>query len=119
MRQNIISRLRKDQGGFTLIELMVVVVIIGLLAAVAVPQFFDQRDNAFEARKAADIKILQNAVDLYYVENGDYPTDLTTLASDAYLKAVPTDPDRDPDTDDGYTLDTTTHVVSYVAALTP
>lgn len=81
-----IRKMIKNDKGFTLIELMVVVVILGILAAIAIPRFVDRRADAEDAAKAANIKILQTAVDMYYFELGDYPTDLNALVGAGYIK---------------------------------
>ncbi|ATW23991.1 competence type IV pilus major pilin ComGC [Candidatus Formimonas warabiya] len=94
-----IRKMIQNEKGFTLIELMVVVVILGILAAIAIPRFTDKSAQAEKAREAADIKIIQNAVDLYYFDNKAYPgtldgdttpTDLDNLVP-KYLQAVPDD----------------------------
>lgn len=97
-----IRQLMKNQQGFTLIELMVVVIILGILAAIAIPRYMNKKQDAIDARKAADIKVLQNAVDMYYFDNGEYPeantaanppeTDFHPLVAEKYLQDMPSDP---------------------------
>jgi len=60
--------------GFTLIELLVVVAIIGILATVVLASLSSARSNARDARRESDIKTIQNALELYYIDNGVYPT---------------------------------------------
>src|ERR1700729_3819096 len=75
--------------GFTLIEIMVVVVIIGLLAAIIVPQVIDRVDEARVAKAKQDVQGLETALTMYRLDNSKYPT------TDQGLKALsvqPTDP---------------------------
>lgn len=64
----------RGESGFTLVELMVVIVIIGVLAAVAVPSMTRQADKAKVKRAVAELKTMQTAVDAYRAEKGAYPT---------------------------------------------
>lgn len=65
---------RNRQSGITLIELMVVVVIIGILAAVIVPRVMDRPDEARIIRAKQDIRTLENALNLYKLDNFAYPS---------------------------------------------
>ena len=62
------------QRGFTLIEVMVVVVIIAILAAIIVPNVKKKTDQAKQVAVQQDILSIQNALDLYKLDNGTYPT---------------------------------------------
>lgn len=67
-----ISRVREGfkksrKGGFTLVELMVVVAVIAILAAIAMPQFLSAADKARNAKETADIQIIKNATQLYMI----------------------------------------------------
>jgi len=68
---------RKSNGkkGFTLIELLVVVAIIGILAAIAIPQFAKYRQNAFNSAAQSDLRNAKTALESYYAEKLEYPTD--------------------------------------------
>lgn len=84
----------RNTDGFTLIELMVVMVIIALLAALVAPKFFGHVDKALQQDAQAQIEMLGQALDLYRLENHKYPTTEEGLeAIKSYLKkAVPKDP---------------------------
>ena len=75
-RGALVGRLERQPStrGFTLIEIMVVVIIIGLLAAVIVPQFMGRVDDARIAKAKQDIQSLQTALTLYKLDNFNYPT---------------------------------------------
>jgi len=94
--------------GFTLIEVMVVVVIIAILAAIVVPRIMSRPEQARIVRAKSDIMAIQNAMDLYRLDNGSYPTTQQGIAAlvkkpsgepepqdwqpGGYLKNVPKDP---------------------------
>ncbi|WP_028991949.1 competence type IV pilus major pilin ComGC [Thermoanaerobacter thermocopriae] len=84
-----VKALNKDERGFTLIELIVVIAILGILAAIAVPRVTTSLSNAKTNADEANIKILQNAVERYYVEKGTYPSELNDLVPD-YIDKIPT-----------------------------
>jgi len=99
---------RCRQGGFTLIEIMVVVVILGILAALVVPQVMSRPDQAKVTVAKGDIKAIAAALDMYKLDNFSYPSTqqgLEALVSrpsgspqprnwnaDGYLKRLPKDP---------------------------
>lgn len=93
----------KQQGGFTLIEIMVVVVIIGLLATFILPNVAGRQDKAAETKARADIQQLASQLELYRLDNFNYPTTsqgLQALVTDpgtggswvGYLQKLPKDP---------------------------
>ncbi|MGD9950023.1 MAG: type IV pilin protein [Desulfobulbus sp.] len=68
-----LRKLQKDNKGFTLIELMIVVAIIGILAAIAIPQFASYRQKAFNSSAESDLKNGKTALESYYADYQYYP----------------------------------------------
>lgn len=103
---------RKSQKGFTLIEIMVVIVILGILAAMVVPRIMSRPEEARIAKAKQDIRAVETALDLYKLDNFNYPTTEQGLEAlvtqptsppvpkryreEAYLKKVPIDPWQNP-----------------------
>jgi prepilin-type N-terminal cleavage/methylation domain-containing protein len=71
----------KDQKGFTLIELMIVIAIIGILAAIAIPQFEFYRKRSYNAVAESDLRNACTAQEAYYVDNLTYAGAVTNLVS--------------------------------------
>jgi general secretion pathway protein G len=96
----------RTQKGFSLIEIMVVVVILGILAALVVPKIISRPDEARIVKAKQDVLAIQNALDLYKLDNGFYPTTDQGLMAlvekptsnptphdwKSYLKSLPKDP---------------------------
>ena len=91
-----ISRLsrgpRAAEEGFTLLELMIVMMIIGVLAAIAVPSYLASVKKAKEAVLKEDLHTMRTALDSYTVDKAKAPQSLEDLVQAGYLKAIPKDP---------------------------
>lgn len=113
-----IRELFHNQKGFTLIELVFVVIILAVLAGVALLNMGDTEDSAKDAKVKADFRAMATAIKVYKVKTGNYPANLTALttASGSYaspmLDEVPVDPysatgaiyTSTTDADDGVTI---------------
>jgi general secretion pathway protein G len=78
--------------GFTLIELMVVMAIIGGLLALAAPRYFKHVDRAKETVLKSDLASMRDALDKFFADTGRYPANLEELVARRYLRKVPPDP---------------------------
>ncbi|HED18899.1 MAG TPA: type II secretion system protein GspG [Gammaproteobacteria bacterium] len=81
-------------GGFTLIEVMVVVVILGILAAVLVPKVMDRPDEARKVKAAQDIRALEATLNLYKLDNYEYPNTEQGLEALVKKTNIPPEPPR-------------------------
>jgi general secretion pathway protein G len=79
-------------AGFTLIELMIVMVVIGLLAAIAIPAYVTNIKHAKEAVLKEDLHVLRQAIDSYTVDKQKAPQSLDDLVQSGYVKVMPIDP---------------------------
>lgn len=102
----------RGQSGFTLLEIMVVIVIIGLLVSIVAPNVLQNQDRAMVEKARADIAVLEQALDMYKLDNHVYPTTdqgLDALVNkptsspeprnyrkDGYIKRLPQDPWGNP-----------------------
>ena len=103
--------MRRSQDGFTLIELMTVIMIVGILAAVALPNYKAAILGAREATLTQDLFLFRDVIDQFYADKGRYPSSLDELREQGYLRKIPADPmtgaadwetvpDPNPDPDD-------------------
>jgi general secretion pathway protein G len=86
------SARRGRQAGFTLLELMVVIIVMGILVAIAIPNYRTAILQAREAVLKEDLYRLRDLIDQYYADKGKYPASLDTLVEDGYLRKMPVDP---------------------------
>ena len=78
--------------GFTLLELLFVLIIVALLASIVGPMLVGSIGRARESTLKEDIHVMRRAIDDYYADNGKYPGELTDLVDKRYLRAIPADP---------------------------
>lgn len=104
------QRLHNKQSGFTIIEILVVVVIIAILAAFVAPMIMKRPEQARMVRAKQDVQSIANAMDMYKLDNGSYPTQAQGIAAlvtkptqdpipdswQAYLQHLPKDPWQNP-----------------------
>ncbi|MFP4032673.1 MAG: type IV pilin protein [Desulfococcaceae bacterium] len=83
---------RVRDGGFTLLELMIVVAIAGILATLAFPTFQRHVVRAREASLRNSLFVFRDSIDQFYADKGRYPEDLRELAEERYIRAIPEDP---------------------------
>jgi general secretion pathway protein G len=83
---------RQSRSGFTLIELLVVMAILATLLTIGVPRYFASVERSKEAVLKENLRVIRDAIDKYYADNGRYPESVEILASRRYLRALPVDP---------------------------
>jgi general secretion pathway protein G len=105
--------LRNIKKGFTLVELLIVIIIIAVLAAIAIPKFSNSSQRSKESSLRANLKLVRNAIDLFRADTGAFPANMAGLTASTtsglsaaaatctiaatdwrgpYLQAVPVDP---------------------------
>jgi len=83
---------RGNEAGFTLMELMIVMMIIGVLTTLAIPSFVSAVRAAKEAVLKEDLRVMRAAIDSYTMDKQKAPQSLDDLVQGGYLKAIPEDP---------------------------
>ena len=84
--------MRRGAQGFTLLELIVVMTLIGLLVGIALPAYRDATLRAKEATLRQDLARMREAIDEYHTDKGQYPPALEDLVTAGYLRFIPEDP---------------------------
>ena len=80
----MLTRLTKRDEGFTLIELMIVIAIIGILAAIAIPQFSAYRKRSYNSASQSDVRNLATAQEAYFVDESTYGNTVSNLTGSSY-----------------------------------
>ena len=80
------------KAGFTLVELLIVISLISILAAMGLVQYRNSVTATKEATLRTDLFRMRDAIDQYYADKGKYPSSLDSLVSDGYLRKLPVDP---------------------------
>lgn len=108
---SLVEKIRNKRG-FTLVELLVVIVVLAVLAAIVLPKFMNSSNRSKESALKSDLKLVRNAVSLFQADTGNYPATLADLSESTvanvkvaggaavkaadwhgpYLESVPTDP---------------------------
>ncbi|MEY4563941.1 MAG: hypothetical protein RLZZ618_3218 [Pseudomonadota bacterium] len=84
--------MKRRATGFTLIELIVVMAIVGLLVSIAAPRYFRSLEQARENSLRTSLNVMRDALDQFAADKGRYPQGLGELARERYLRELPEDP---------------------------
>lgn len=82
----------RSGGGFTLLELIIVIAIVGILATIAMPALKNVPRRAAEAVLKEDLRAFRDVIDQYKGDQGNYPPTLEALVEEGYLRTIPVDP---------------------------
>lgn len=92
MMKRINNKMPGFVKGFTLMELLIVMTLLALIAAIAVPVVSNSVNRAKEATLKEDLQVMRKIIDDYYADVGSYPESLKVLVEKKYLRKIPVDP---------------------------
>ena len=88
----MVNKKMNNNKGFTIIEMLTVIAIIGILASIAAPSFQRSVIRAKETSLRNSLFVLRDVLDQYYADHGNYPDTLEVLTEKKYIRSVPIDP---------------------------
>ncbi len=89
---NDTSSRRRRFAGYSLVEMLIVVALIGVVATMAMPSFVNSSRRARESVLRHDLWILRSVIDQFFTDKGRYPSDIEELVQSGYIRRVPIDP---------------------------
>ena len=92
MKRTGVERAGRPGAGFTLLELIIVVAIVGILATIAIPALKNVPRRAAESVLLSDLRTFRDVIDQYKGDQGNYPPTLQALVEEGYLRSIPMDP---------------------------
>lgn len=95
--RNQIKKMIKKENGFTLVELLAVLVILGIIVAIAIPAIGNIIDNAEDSASKSEIALVEDAARLYFIENDGGEVTVKKLIEDGYLENLSDDSSISPD----------------------
>ena len=109
-----LQTLKKKKKGFTLLELLVVLAILAILIAIAIPVYKNQKEKASITAHNANVRVLETAVESYRQDKGKLPDDINELATGGYIKSVPAVPSSNDESlkNKKYSINKTTGEIS-------